>query len=228
MQKTITTKYEVYNTIYAIKKALAKIEKDYVQVSFDLETRSIYTKTQRELASEYLTKLDLNIEEENEYTRIAKSNGLSHPSIIRTTHIILGLDVYKSVIFIVNDERIERLVFNWLVNTNLKILIHNASFDLKIVHHRTGKFPKDFEDTQQLAKSLVNDCNNYHSRTGLKLLVGNYYPPKWSLKEETDYEVRDLKNKDFLLYCAIDGASTKLLWNMLNKMIIEGNENDNR
>ena len=75
-----------------------------------------------------------------------------------------------------------------------------------MVYHRTGSFPKDYEDTQQLAKSLINDANNYRSRTGLKLLVGSYYPPKWSMKEETDYEVKDLKDKDFLEYCSYDGS----------------------
>ena len=159
MKKTVKLDYEVYSTLYAIRKLLDKIEAEYDVISFDIETRSIYTKFQRELAKTYLADDSLSIEEENEYTRILHSSGLSHPSIVKTTHIILGLSDTKSVILIV-DERLERYVFNWLVNTNLKILIHNASFDLKLVHHRTGKFPKDFEDTQQLAKVLINDCNN--------------------------------------------------------------------
>ena len=68
-------------------------------VSFDIETRSIYTETQRALAKTCLEEPDLSIEEENEYTRIKYSSGLSHPSIVQTTHIILGLDVCESVIF---------------------------------------------------------------------------------------------------------------------------------
>ena len=73
---------------------------------------------------------NLTIEEENEYTRILHSNGLSHPSIVKTTHIILGLDIHESVIFIVN-EKLERYIFNWLVRTDIKILCHNFSFDGK-------------------------------------------------------------------------------------------------
>ena len=226
MKATIKVRYKTYSTLYSIRRAIAEIEESHKMVSFDIETRSIYTETQRALAKTCLEEPDLSIEEENEYTRIKYSSGLSHPSMVQTTHIILGLDVCESVIFIV-DEKLERYVFNWLVNTDMKILIHNASFDLKIVHHRTGKFPKNYEDTQQFAKSLINDCNNYHSRTGLKLLVGSYYPPKWSIKEETDFEVKDLKNKDFLLYCAIDGGATRMLYSMLNKMTREGNEDDN-
>jgi len=210
----IKVEYKVYSTLYAIRKVLEEVEATGKPVSLDLETRSIYTKTQRQLAKIMLEKDYLSVEEENEYSRILHSSGLSHPSLIQTTHIILGLETDKSVIFVV-DERLERYVFNWLVRTDLKVIIHNASFDLKIVHHRTGMFPKDFDDTQQLAKSLINDCNNYHSRTGLKLLTGGYYPPKWSIKEETDFEVKNLKDENFLEYCAIDGGATKLLYNLL-------------
>ena len=222
---TIKVEYEVYSTLYAIKKALERVEAFNETISFDIETRSIYTKTQRQLAKIYLKEDDLPIEKVNEYTRILHSSGLSHPSVVQTTHIILGLDVNRSIIFVV-DEKLERYIFNWLVRTNLKVLIHNANFDLKMVYYRTGMYPKNYEDTQQLAKSLINDCNNYHSRTGLKLLVGSYYPPKWSMKEETDYEVKDYKDKDFLLYCAIDGAGTMLLYNILQKTI-KGEDDDN-
>jgi len=222
---TIKVTYKTYSTLYSIRRAIAKIEKEHKKVSFDLETRSIYTEVQRLCAKKLLEDDDLTIEEENEYSRIKHSSGLSHPSMVRVTHIILGLDVHESVVFIV-DEKLERYVFNWLVNTDMKILIHNASFDLKIVHHRTGRFPKDYEDTQQFAKSLINDCNNYNSRTGLKLLVGSYYPPKWSMKGETDFEVKNLKDKDFLYYCAIDGGATRMLYSMLNKMTNEGNEDE--
>jgi len=217
MKKTVKLDYEVHSTLYAIRKLLDKIEAEYDVVSFDIETRSIYTKFQRELAKTYLDKHELDIEEVNEYTRILHSSGLSHPSIVKTTHIILGLSDTKSVILIV-DEKLERYVFNWLVNTNLKILIHNASFDLKLVHHRTGRFPKDFEDTQQLAKVLINDCNNYKSRTGLKVLMGSYFPAKWSIKEETDYEIDNLKDNNFLEYCHMDGISVMQLWDMLKDM----------
>jgi DNA polymerase I-like protein with 3'-5' exonuclease and polymerase domains len=220
LTEKIDVKYEVYSTLFSIRKTLAQIERDYEVISLDIETRSIYTKAQRVIAKALLERDGLSIEETNEYARILHSNGLSHPSIVQTTHIILGLDIDRSIIFVV-DERTEAYVFNWLVNTSMKIIIHNASFDLKVVHHRTGRFPKNFVDTQQLAKTLTNDCNNYYSRTGLKLLVGEHYPPKWSIKEETDYEVENLKDKDFLSYCAIDGAGTMLLHSILQETIKE-------
>ena len=221
MNQTLTVKYKTFGTLYSIRKELERIEKTCSIVSFDIETRSIYNKEQRDMAKQYLAMWDnLPIERVNELTRILYSSGLSHPSMVQTTHIIIGLDLEYSSIFIV-DEKLEKYVFNWLVRSKLKFIIHNASFDLQVVYHRTGKFPEDYEDTQQLAKALINDCNNYHSKTGLKLLVGSYYPPRWSIKEETDYEVRNLKDEHFLEYCAIDGSAALLLWSNLQESIKE-------
>jgi hypothetical protein len=39
------------------------------------------------------------------------------------------------------------------------------------------------------------------------------------MKEETDYEVENLRDKNFLQYCAIEGGATLLLWNILQDMI---------
>ena len=212
--------------MYMVKKALKEVEASCTIVSLDLETRSMYTKAQRELAKIMIGTDNLSIQKQNEYSRIIHSSGLSHPSMINVTHVILGLSDDHSIVFVIEDDRIERYVFNWLVYSNMRFIVHNASFDLKIIHYRTGRFPKDYEDTQQLAKSLINDCNNYHSRTGLKLLVGSHYPPAWSIKEETDFEVKNLKNEKFIEYAATDGAATLKLWSILQDTINEGDEDD--
>lgn len=221
MNQILKVNYKVINTMFMMKKFLKKVDSTGTPITFDLETRSIYPEETRTIAKTAIKEeVDISIQRQNTLALVANSSGLSHPSIITVTHVIIGIDVDTSYVLIMNPK-LEKLVFNWLVKTDVKVIIHNASFDLKIVHHRTGKFPKDFEDSQQLAKSLINDCNNYHSRTGLKLLVGKFYPPRWSVKEETDYEVRDLKDKHFLEYCAIDGSSVHVLWNMLQESVSE-------
>ncbi len=219
MKKHIKVNYKIYGTIAVVKKVLKRLDKAGKPISFDLETRSIYDKATREEAKNYESEA-LSIQEQNTLALVSKSSGLSHPSIVKVTHMIIGVDLEDSII-IIPDDKLEKLVFDWLAETDLKVLIHNASFDLKIMYHRVGKFPKDFEDTQQLAKSLINDCNTYRSKTGLKVLVGSEYVPKWSMKEETNYEVKDLKNKAFLEYCAIDGSAVHLLWNNLKESIDE-------
>jgi len=211
----------VYGNTYHIKRVLEDIDKAGTPVSFDLETRSIYPKATREKASSYLEDEDTYPEGlpptiKNEYTRIKYSSGLSHPSMVRTTHIILGIDKTTTKVFVV-DEALEKLVFNWLVNTEVKVLIHNTLFDLKLVYHRTGKVPKNFEDTQLMAMDVVNDCEDYNRRVSLKVLMGSHYPAKWSIKSETDYEVSNLKDENFLEYCHYDGVSVMHLYELLEE-----------
>jgi len=206
--------YTVHSTLFHIKRVLNSIDRSKDIVSFDLETRSIYNKEDKKLAKEYLEDTNLSVNKRNEYMRIVNSSGLSHPSLIKTTHIILGLDEYTTVILIV-DEKLELYVFNWLVNTNVKIVIHNSLFDLKIVYYRTGKFPKNYDDTQLMVIDQINDCEDFNRRSGLKVLMGSYYPAKWSIKEDIDYEIDNLKDKNFLEYCHYDGCSCFKLYNQL-------------
>ncbi len=94
------------------------------------------------------------------------------------------------------------------------MLIHNTGFDLRICYHRTGKLPLDYEDTQLLAKTYVNDADVWKAKVDLKSLMGDQYDPKWSLF--ADYNVKNLNDKHFLDYAAIDGASVCLLWRQIN------------
>ena len=56
--KAIEVNYKTYSTIYSIKRVLEEIESKYTVVSFDIETRSIYSKEQRDKAKTILTSVD--------------------------------------------------------------------------------------------------------------------------------------------------------------------------
>jgi len=150
---------------------------------------------------------------------VANSSGLSHPKITKVTHVIFGLSESDAIIFVVNGPKTEQMVMKWIVDYTGKLLIHNSLFDLKLVHHRTGRFPIDFEDTQLLAKCLINNTQDWHSRTGLKHLMGTHYDPRWT--EIESYDIVDYKNTAFLRYSSIDGAATFKLWNDLQEHIDE-------
>ena len=87
---------------------------------------------------------------------------------------------------------------------------------------RTGKMPVNFTDTALLVKCLVNHVDIWKAKTGLKELVGEYYDPKWSLYN--DYEPENLKRKDFINYCAIDGAGTFLLYELIQEELKGGSD----
>ena len=211
----INVKYKTFNTFYHINKILHKLNSIKL-LAFDVETRSIYS--QDEIAEaknllknpELLSPKDLILSKQ-----VAKSSGLSFPSLIKTTHFILGLSKNESVIIVAQDYKTEMLMWNWVVNYPGKLIVHNTGFDLKICYQRTKKFPIDYEDSQLLAKTLINDSETWKARVGLKILMGSYYDPKWSLFK--DYDNKNLNDKKGLDYASIDGAATFYLWKLLQE-----------
>lgn len=219
MQSYIEVKYTVYSTMYTAMKALESLPN---LISFDLEVQSIYTPEERAEAKELLKCCteDMHGEDIRLTKLVRNSSGLSHPKITKVTHFIFGISREESIIVICDDHRLELAIMNWVVNYKGKLITHNSLYDLKIVHQRTGKFPEDFEDTQLLAKCLINDTQDWQSKTGLKHIMSSYYDPRWQLFE--DYDSTDYRNEAMLNYAAIDGAATYYLWEILQEQINEG------
>jgi hypothetical protein len=208
-------KYEMFGTLYSINKQLQILNRLPV-LGFDVETRSMYTQEEVKEANKLLKKPeDIHPDHLIHVKQVARSSGLSNPRIILTTHFIFGLSEDEAIIFVAHDQRTETVIWDWLVKYKGKLLVHNSGFDLKICYQRTGRLPVDYEDTQLLAKCYINNAIVWKGKTGLKELMGGYYNPKWSLFE--DYNIRNLKDKQFLDYCAIDGAAVVKLWNQLQE-----------
>jgi hypothetical protein len=217
MNNRIKVKTTLCKTFTVAKRVLEKVLEENSVISFDLETRSIFSKEERAAYTEELKHTGhLSYKEINDLMLASNSSGLSHPSIVDVTHIIIGTSKEEAVVIITRNIREVRALFKILLEADVKILIHNATFDLSIVKYNTGgKIFKDIEDTSLMAKVLLNDCNNYNSKTGLKHLMGKYYDPGWSV--EVDYEVSDLANKKFIKYCTLDGCSVMYLYELLEK-----------
>lgn len=222
MNKYIKVKYTVYSNLWHIKQALEKLASRPI-LSFDTETRGLYTSEEREQAKENLKDKNISVSERALSLQVSENSGLSFPSLIRVTHFIFGLSEDESVIFVCNEMSMEKFIWNWVASYEGKLLIQNTLYDLKIMYNRIGKFPKDYEDTALLAKCLINNSDTWKAKVGLKDLMGSYYDPKWTLMK--DYEPDDLKDENFILYCSIDGAATMKLWNDL-RAYIETQEDD--
>lgn len=201
--------------MYSIRKALRTLSQLSL-LGFDVECRSAYTVEEIEEAKSLLKKPEL-VDPEHliNVKLVARSSGLSNPIITRTTHFIFGIAEDESVILVADNPDTEQMIWNWLITYKGKTIVHNAGFDLKICFQRTGRLPLDYEDTQLLAKTFINNADNWKSKVGLKELMGGYYSPKWSLFE--DYNIRNLNDPNFLMYAAIDGASTFKLWHQLQE-----------
>ncbi len=212
--------YTVASTKYAIRGFLHALGKSDL-LSFDVETRSLYTPYEKEEAKKFLK----DNSEINDLYRLAKlikgSSGLSHPSIVRTTHFIFGTSKDKAHIIIAKDEATELMVWKEIAKFKAKLLIHNSLFDLRIMFNRLGLLSPEFIDTALLAKCYINHVDVWKCKTGLKELMGEYYTPAWTKFD--NYEAKNLKDPKFLEYAAIDGAATYHLFELIQEMEEEQN-----
>lgn len=218
MHNFIHVNFKFYTTKYSIIKALDKLKAKSI-LSLDFEVQSIYSVEERTEAKELVKKYqnDLSSEDLRLSKVVANCSGLSHPSITKVTHAIFGLSEDTAQVMVINDKKTEQYIMEWIADFKGKFIIHNSLFDLKIVHYKTGRFPIDFDDTQLLARTLINHTQDWECKTGLKHLMSGYYDVKWQMIES--YDIVDLKNKEFLRYCAIDGAATMKLWNDLQEAL---------
>lgn len=209
---TIKVTYDVYSTRYFIDRAMSKLFKLPV-LSFDTETRGVYSQEERAEATQMLKDDDLPVDTKRIALLVANNSGLSFPSLINVTHFVFGTSEDHSVILVCDNPRLEMYIWKRIAEYAGLYLIHNTLYDLKIMFNRVGCLPTDYEDTALLAKSLINNAATWKAKVGLKELMGEYYDPTWVLMN--DYEPENLREPKFLDYAAIDGAATVKLWGML-------------
>ena len=206
---TINVSYGVYSTRWHIDKALCKLMAHPV-LSFDTETKGVYSKPERQEAKQYLKNAGIPIDNKRIALQVAENSGLSFPSLVNVTHFIFGTSEDHSEVMVCNNYQLELFIWNWVAHYPGVLLIHNTLFDLKLMFHRINAFPLNYEDTALMAKTLVNNVDVWKAKVGLKELMGSYYDPAWTLIDE--YEPDNLKDRKFLRYAAIDGAATFKLW----------------
>jgi hypothetical protein len=215
MSKVIKVEYKVYASSYAIRNNLPKLLRNNDILAFDTETRSVYSKPEIAEAKEYLKDAHTSDPYYKQARVVSESSGLSFGTIAQTTHFIFSENANISHIFISTTPEIETYLWEQVVNYAGKLLIHNALFDLKLGYIRTGKIPKNYFDTMLSVKCLINSVDIWKAKTSLKELVGEYYPPSWSLYNE--YNVDNLKDKSFLKYMAYDTSAVWTLYKMIQE-----------
>lgn len=217
---TIKVKIFVSSTRYMMKQYMEQI-RDLPLISFDVETRSMYEPYEREEAKEFLKDNNVIDDMYRLANLVQNSSGLSHPSVIRTTHFIVGTSRDSAYVLIARSEYEEMMLWEFFSEFKGTMLVHNSLFDLRIMFNRLGKFPPNIIDTALLAKCLTNHVDIWKCKTGLKELMGAYYAPKWSKLE--NYEPKNLKDPDFIEYAGIDGAATFHLYELIQEEIKNGN-----
>jgi len=205
----ITVNYKTVSTKFHIEKCLKNLQ-EYKVLSFDTETRGLYTEEEKKEAIKFLKENNEPSGVKKIALQVANNSGLSFPSLIKVTHFVFGVSENKSFIIICEDPKLEIRIWEWVSNYKGKLLVHNSTYDLKIMYNRVKKFPNNFDDTAMMAKCLINNVDIWKAKVGLKELMGSKYDPSWLLMN--DYTPKNLKDPKFIKYAAIDGAATYKLW----------------
>ena len=146
MSNIIKVKFKVHGNRWHIAKALHKLS-NYDVLSFDTETKGVYSKAERKEAKEYLKGNNLPITSKRLSLQVAANSGLSFPTLVNVTHFIFGTAEDESVILLCDNPKLELFIWRWIAQYKGLLLIHNTLFDLKLMYHRIKLYPLNYEDT---------------------------------------------------------------------------------
>lgn len=214
---TVEVSYEVTANPLIAHKWLSSISQPYIACDFEATSR--YTDSDKADLTTYLSTLTEGSLEYHQVRQQIASDGLSHPSLSRLTHFSLALSEAFAYVFIIDSQRMHDLILAWLTRTPIKQVWHNASFDFRHIYYHTHRFPIDYEDSQVLAKTILNHVNNQRSQTGLKHLMGYKYGG-WAISAD-NFHLSQMYEDHVLLYAATDACATFALWQELQDYIKE-------
>lgn len=200
-------------------QTLREISEHHSLVACDFEAASKYTDTQKELMRLQLADMQEGTLDYHHLKQQIDSSGLSHPSLVRITHFSLAISETEAYVVIITNSKMQNILLNWLVTTEVTQIWHNASFDFRLIYYHTRKFPLNYEDTQILAKTLLNHVNNQKSMTGLKHLMGYKYGA-WAVSED-NFNQAQMFEEHVLHYAATDACATYALWNEIQDSLKE-------
>lgn len=212
LESTVVT-FKSTNNLEEAKALLDSIQTN--TIACDFEAASRYTEQEKEQFKQQLEtapRLEKHLLKQK-----IDSNGLSHPSLSQLTHLSLAYSETEAFVFILDNKELQDYALNWLVTTDKKQIWHNLCFDGKHIFYNTGKLPKDYEDSQILAKTLLNHVDNTKSATGLKHLMG-YKFGSWAVSADY-FSLEQMYNPELLHYAAIDACATLTLWNEIQSYI---------
>lgn len=201
--------YRVFNSKYSARKILREITEKHPILALDFETITKYSKEEKEqFRKEYEETGNVRL------LPIVESTGLSHPSLIEISHLSIAWSDTDAIVIVCETGSIREFILNWIVKISNLQIWHGCGYDLKIVRYHTGKFPKNYEDSQILLKCRKNHCNAQKALVGLKDAMGHMYGD-WGIDKE-DFCRANMHTEKMLKYSATDACATFALFNSLN------------
>lgn len=215
MQTTTKVNYKSTSNPYIAMQLLRSLPS---VIACDFETASKYTDSDKLVMQAELDSIELKTSPRAlELAQRIRSDGLSHPSMVDITHLSVAWSDSDAIVIITDTPKLRSLVYNWLTTTDRLQIWHNASFDFRLIYHNTRKFPINYEDSQILAKTILNHVEVHKANTGLKHLQGWKYG-SWGLSAD-HFNMSQMYDEEILQYAAIDAAATFSLWQELQSYL---------
>lgn len=214
---------KVTYTIYDDALSVAFFLKSVPQlVACDFEATCYFSKDEKLRLKELAADETLPFEQRRIYRQQSTATALSNPIFVQITHMSLAWSETEAHVIIIKNEAILRAILTWITTTSRTQIWHNASYDIRLVHYATGKFPRFLEDTQVFAKTVLNHCNNQKSLTRLKLLMGYKYG-NWAVAPDM-FDNPNLYDPVFLEYAATDACATFVLYRNIRNYFTKDTE----
>lgn len=215
VQRVITVEYQSTSNAAEAKKWLNSLPPLF---SADFETAIRYTDEEVEEAKIKMLDLELPKKERIAFQVIAKATALGHPYHCTITHCSIAYSDKDSYVFIIDNQEIADVVLGFLTSTESVQIWHNYCYDGKFLCYYANGNAKNVEDTQILAKTLINHVEIFKAKTGLKHLMGEFYGD-WGISAD-NFTLAQQYDESVLKYAAIDACATFKLWEHLNEFII--------
>ena len=147
------------------------------------------------------------------------ATALGHASHCVPFQLSVAWTESDSFVLLIDSYAMFNLIMEFLVTTEVKQIWHNASYDFRHIYYHTNLFPKLYEDTKILSKTLINHVETYKANTGLKELAGHVYGD-WGISAD-HFTRSQIREEKVIKYAATDACATMWLWSHIQQHLKE-------
>ena len=219
VQRMINIEYQSTNDPAVAKKWLDSLPSLFAA---DFETAVRYSAEEVQQAKLNMVDPELSRREQIKNQVLAKATALGHPYHCTITHCSIAYSEKDAYVFIIDNQKIADVLLGFLVTTEKVQVWHNYCYDGKFLRYYGGGDAPNVEDTQILAKTLLNHVEVFKAKTGLKDLMGAWYGD-WAISAD-NFTIAQQHDEIVLKYAGIDACATFKLWSYLNEFIDDNRE----
>lgn len=216
VERAIEVQYTYTNDAKTAQKWLDSLP-DLIAVDFETAVR--YTKEEQTKAKELSLLQEIEKLERIKQQAIANASALGHPYHCTITHCSIAWTERDAFVFIIDAQPIADTVLQFLITTLRKQIWHNYGYDGRFLKYYAGGDAPDVEDTQIMAKTIINHVEVFKAKTGLKDLAGAWYGD-WGISSDS-FNASQQYEEYVIKYAATDACATWKLFQYLNTFIDE-------